>query len=171
VLVTHDQEEALSMADRIAVMNRGRIEQVASPTDIYDHPATLFVNQFVGTTNLIPGKLANVDAGGCEVEVAGGKLRAAPASGLVEGMDVMVSVRPEQWRMQSAGANAALAGTVKMVMPLGPQVVYDVEIPGGTSIKISRARESGAALLESGSIVHVAPLSAAKCHVFAVEML
>ena len=79
VLVTHDQEEALSMADRIAVMNRGRIEQVASPTDIYDHPATLFVNQFVGTTNLIPGKLVGVDAGGCDVRAAGGMLRAAPA--------------------------------------------------------------------------------------------
>jgi putative spermidine/putrescine transport system ATP-binding protein len=171
VLVTHDQEEALSMADRIAVMNRGRIEQVASPTDIYDHPATLFVNQFVGTTNLIAGKLVGVGATGCDVEVAGGRLRAAPAPGLLEGMDVMISVRPEQWRMQAAAADAALAGTVKMVMPLGPQVVYDVEIPGGTSIKISQSRESGAALLESGSTVHVAPLSAAKCHVFPVEML
>jgi len=171
VLVTHDQDEALSMADRIAVMNRGRIEQVASPTDIYDHPATLFVNQFVGTTNLIPGKLVDVGATGCDVAVAGGKLLAAPALGLIEGMDVMVSVRPEQWRMQAATTDAALAGTVKMVMPLGPQVVYDVEIPGGTSIKISQSRESGAALLESGSTVHVAPLSAAKCHVFPVEML
>ena len=56
ILVTHDQEEALSMADRIAVMNRGRIEQVASPTEIYDQPATLFVNQFVGTTNLLAGQ-------------------------------------------------------------------------------------------------------------------
>src|SRR6266545_4857559 len=72
VLVTHDQEEALSMADRIAVMNRGRIEQVASPTDIYDHPATLFVNRFVGTTNLIPGKLVGIDAGGCDVQLVGG---------------------------------------------------------------------------------------------------
>src|SRR6266852_6413948 len=61
ILVTHDQEEALSMADRIAVMARGSVEQVASPTDVYDHPATLFVNQFVGSTNLIPGKL--VDSG------------------------------------------------------------------------------------------------------------
>ena len=57
ILVTHDQEEALSMADRIAVMNQGRIEQIASPTDIYDRPATLFVNQFVGNTNLMSGAL------------------------------------------------------------------------------------------------------------------
>src|ERR1051325_47986 len=56
ILVTHDQEEALSMADRIAVMAHGRIEQVSSPTEIYDRPATLFVNQFVGTTNALVGE-------------------------------------------------------------------------------------------------------------------
>jgi len=167
VLVTHDQEEALSMADRIAVMNRGRIEQVASPTDIYDHPATLFVNRFVGTTNLIPGKLLHADAEGCDVALADGLLRTAPASNLVKGMNVVVSVRPEQWRVQAGGAG--LSGTIKMVMPLGPQVVYDVEIPGGTSIKISQARESDAAPLASGSNIHVAPLSAAVCHVFRAE--
>src|SRR5207247_5592365 len=99
VLVTHDQEEALSMADRIAVMNRGRIEQVAPPTDIYDHPATLFVNQFVGTTNLIPGKLVGIDAGGCDVQLVGGMLRTALAPRLLKGMNVLVSVRPEQWRV------------------------------------------------------------------------
>src|SRR5439155_9054703 len=75
ILVTHDQEEALSMADRIAVMNRGRIEQVASPTDIYDRPATLFVNQFVGTTNLLPGQIIAADASGTDVGLAGGVRR------------------------------------------------------------------------------------------------
>ncbi len=175
VLVTHDQEEALSMADRIAVMNRGRIEQVASPTGIYDHPATLFVNQFVGTTNLIPGRLVGLDAGGCDVQVGDGMLRGAPAPSLAKGMNVLVSVRPEQWRVQepaaAGGANdGALAGTVKLAMPLGPQVIYEVEIPGGTSIKISRARESDGALLAAGSALWVAPVSAAACHVFHAEM-
>src|SRR6266852_9454834 len=116
ILVTHDQEEALSMADRIAVMNRGRIEQVASPTDIYDRPATLFVNQFVGTTNLLPGRIVEADATGTDVALAGGVLRAAPAKlakgKLVKGMDVVVSVRPEQLRLQSEGGSGQLAGTV-----------------------------------------------------------
>src|SRR5712664_2360203 len=129
VLVTHDQEEALSMADRIAVMNHGRIEQVASPTDIYDHPATLSVNQFVGTTNLIPGRLVSSDATGSDIELADGALRAAPAPNLRKGANVVVSVRPEQWRLQGA-AGTGIAGIVKMVMPLGPNVVYDVEIAG-----------------------------------------
>ena len=85
-------------------------------------------------------------------------------------MNVLVSVRPEQWRVHGRAGGAQLAGTVKMVMPLGPHVVYDVEIPGGTSIKISQSRETAAALLESGSTIHFAPLSAAACHVFHAEM-
>jgi putative spermidine/putrescine transport system ATP-binding protein len=170
ILVTHDQEEALSMADRIAVMNRGRIEQAASPTDIYDRPATLFVNQFVGTTNLLPGRIVEADASGTDVALAGGVLRAAPArlvkGKLVKGMHVVVSVRPEQWRLQSEGGSGGLAGTVKMVMPLGPQVIYDVEIADGTAIKISQSRDSAAMPFESGSTIHFAPISAASCHIF-----
>ena len=108
ILVTHDQEEALSMADRIAVMNRGRIEQVASPTDIYDRPATLFVNQFVGTTNLIPGKLVATDAGGCGCRNSPAACCGPRRRRLLQGADVLVSVRPEQMRVQDdAGAGCA----------------------------------------------------------------
>src|SRR3954454_1076614 len=73
ILVTHDQEEALSMADRIAVMARGRIEQVSSPTAIYDSPQTLFVNEFVGTTNVLLGEFL-AGAGSPAVRVAGGSV-------------------------------------------------------------------------------------------------
>jgi len=168
ILVTHDQEEALSMADRIAVMNRGRIEQVASPSDIYDRPATLFVNQFVGTTNLLPGTVIATDTTGTDVALAGGKLRASPAA-VQRGAKVVLSVRPEQLRVQGEGGDGRLAGTVKMVMPLGPQVIYDVEIAGGTAIKISQSREAGSRQLESGSTIHFAPVSAASCHVFPAQ--
>jgi putative spermidine/putrescine transport system ATP-binding protein len=168
VLVTHDQEEALSMADRIAVMNKGRIEQVASPTDIYDHPATLFVNQFVGATNLIPGKFVESGPNGSEVEYAGGTLRAAPAQ-LRKGLDVLVSIRPEQLRVQNGAAENGIAGTVTMVMPLGPHVVYDVEIAGGTAVKISQARESSTAMIDRGSAIRFAPVSSAACHVFPLQ--
>ena len=71
ILVTHDQEEALSMADRIAVMSRGRIEQVSSPTEIYDRPRTLFVNEFVGTTNILQGEVVNGQAGQSLVRLSG----------------------------------------------------------------------------------------------------
>src|SRR6476646_2880704 len=84
ILVTHDQEEALSMADRIAVMNRGRIEQVSSPTDVYDRPQTVFVNQFVGTTNLLHDELADDLRGLVRLE-GGALMMAAPAPGLRQG--------------------------------------------------------------------------------------
>jgi putative spermidine/putrescine transport system ATP-binding protein len=168
ILVTHDQEEALSMADRIAVMHRGRIEQLAAPTDIYDRPATMFVNQFVGTTNLLPGKIVASDVGGADVAVAAAILR-TPPSQLTNGTDVVVSVRPEQLRLQGTGGSGQLSGIVKVVMPLGPHVIYDVEIAGGTAVKISQSRDAADAPLQTGSIIHFAPVSAAACHVFPAQ--
>ena len=169
VLVTHDQEEAMSMADRIAVINRGQIEQVASPSDIYDRPATLFVNQFVGSTNLIPGTILAVDADGCDIALPGAVLRAAASPNLRNGMNVVVSVRPEGWRLASSNATGFLAGAVKMVMPLGPHVIYDVEIAGGASIKITQSRQSELTRMTAGGAVYFTPSSPAACRVFPVQ--
>ena len=104
------------MADRIAVMSQGRIEQVASPTDIYDRPQTLFVNQFVGTTNVLHGDVA----AGAQVTVAGGaRLDIAPPPGLAPGSRIVVCIRPEHLCFEAAGAQTGLPGTIKAVMPLG----------------------------------------------------
>src|SRR5215471_9132191 len=97
ILVTHDQEEALSMADRIAVMSRGRIEQVSPPTEIYDRPQTLFVNEFVGSTNLLPGRLVTAPSGAAAVQLqAGVTLPVADGKSLQSGSSVVLSIRPEQ---------------------------------------------------------------------------
>jgi len=168
ILVTHDQEEALSMADRIAVMNRGCIEQVSSPTGIYDQPKTLFVNQFVGATNIGAGELAAQDSGGAVVRVAGGEIvNAARAPGLAVGGKVVVSIRPERLRLVREPGTGHMAGVVKTVMPLGAQVIYEIEIAGGTSLKLSELREASGALHEPGQRVHLAPTSRESCHVFA----
>jgi len=165
ILVTHDQEEALSMADRIAVMARGRIEQVSSPTEIYDRPATLFVNQFVGTTNVLSGAFAGGGAGARVVLPGGLALDVPSASGFIDGARVAVSIRPEHLRVVAAGG---LAGTVKAVMPLGSHVVYDVEIAPDVSIKVSEPRE-GQVMRQSGEQVHVAPTSPAAARVYPVS--
>ena len=149
ILVTHDQEEALSMADRIAVMNRGAIEQVATPTEIYDRPRTLFVNQFVGTTNLIAREFAPAWAQG-----AGG---------------ATVSVRPEQLRLAHEAGEGRLAAIVKAVLPLGSHVVYEVEISPEVALKVSAARDSDSALLVPGQRVYVEPASPSACQVFAAN--
>jgi len=158
ILVTHDQEEALSMADRIAVMARGRIEQVSSPTEIYDRPATLFVNQFVGTSNVLAGEFA-----GGRVTFPGGATLDVPSeASFANGTKVAVSIRPEHLRVVSAGG---VAGTVKAVLPLGSHVVYDIEIAPGVSLKLSEPRE-GQIMRQSGEQVRLAPNSPAACHVF-----
>jgi putative spermidine/putrescine transport system ATP-binding protein len=163
VLVTHDQEEALSMADRIAVMSRGRIEQVSSPTAIYDRPQTLFVNQFVGSTNILPGEYV----AGARVRLAGGAvLSVADTAGRPPGSRVVVSVRPEQLRLEPLPGEGRIAGVVKAVMPLGPQVVYEIDIAGATALKVVEPRAPEAALRQTGDHIHVAPASPAACHVF-----
>ena len=168
ILVTHDQEEALSMADRIAVMNHGRIEQLSSPTDVYDRPRTVFVNQFVGTTNLLQGELAD-DARGL-VRLAGGAIiAAAPAPGLARGTRVVVAVRPEQLRILAVGRQGAVPATIKAVLPLGPYVMYEAETEAGVAFRVSEPRDAGTRLLSPGDHVHVAPVAPAACNVFAAQ--
>jgi putative spermidine/putrescine transport system ATP-binding protein len=161
ILVTHDQEEALSMADRIAVMARGHIEQVSTPTEIYDKPQTLFVNQFVGSTNVLTGEFAN-NGGAGRVTLPGAALDVPAQPSFVNGAKVAVSIRPEHLRAVPAGG---FSGTVKTVLPLGSHVVYDVEIAPGVSLKMSEPRE-GQPMRQSGEAVNIAPTSPSACHVF-----
>jgi len=167
ILVTHDQEEALSMADRIAVMSRGRIEQVSPPTEIYDRPRTRFVNEFVGTTNILPGEFVAVASGEAAVRLNdGAMLPVAVNPQLASGSDVVVSIRPEQLRIHAVPSNGCLAVVIKTVMPLGPQVIYDVEVRDGSSLKVSEPREAERDMHRVGASVYVKPASPAACHVF-----
>jgi putative spermidine/putrescine transport system ATP-binding protein len=166
ILVTHDQEEALSMADRIAVMSRGRIEQVSSPTEIYDSPQTLFVNAFVGSTNVLTGEY--IDGGSSPaVRIAGGSaIAVAPGIKFHPGSKVVLSIRPEQLRMQPSSVDGAIGGTIQAVMPLGAHVVYDVALADGASLKVSEPREAASELKSVGMPVHLKPVSVNSCHVF-----
>ncbi|MCL4799360.1 MAG: ABC transporter ATP-binding protein [Burkholderiales bacterium] len=158
IMVTHDQEEALSMADRIAVMNHGVIEQVSPPTEVYDRPSSLFVSQFVGTTNVLPGRVATCDGARADVTLADGTRIACEATvRAAVGEDVLVSVRPERLALRGAPGDGAIPATVKVVLPLGPVVVYEAETQAGQPMKISAPREGGARLLEPGARVYVAP--------------
>ena len=97
IFVTHDQEEALTMSDRIAVMNVGNVEQIGTPREIYDHPASVFVAGFIGQANLWPARVAEKTAGSTTVEVAGRKLDVtSDTSGLGVGEAGTFMVRPER---------------------------------------------------------------------------
>ena len=97
VFVTHDQSEALTMSDRIAVFNQGLIEQIGSPREIYDHPRTRFVAEFIGETNLLEGTVKGHDRDGTTIELDSSRhLTVARADALATGARVLVSVRPER---------------------------------------------------------------------------
>lgn len=96
IYVTHDQDEALTMSDRIAVMHAGKVLQVGSPAEVYDQPNSVLVAGFMGQNNLLPGRLREITGGCAVVDVAGvGELRGRPAANLQPGVEVAVGIRPE----------------------------------------------------------------------------
>jgi spermidine/putrescine transport system ATP-binding protein len=125
ILVTHDQEEALAMSDRLAVMNTGRIQQIGTPEDIYDHPANRFVADFIGEANLIPGAALGRNAA------------------------VVIAVRPERIEIAPPGTTPRLSGVVSAATFLGSDTLMEVTVPSGRL----RARIRGAARLAPGTEV------------------
>ena len=108
VFVTHDQGEALTMSDRIAVFNKGKIEQIGAPRDIYDEPKTRFVAEFIGETNLLEGIVDRTSAGDALVRLTNGEaITVADTQGLAPGQPVFISIRPERIEVQ----DTAIANT------------------------------------------------------------
>src|SRR5687767_9764276 len=105
VYVTHDQEEALTMSDRIAVMNKGVVEQVADPETVYERPGTTFVAGFIGVSNLMPGEVVSSNGAGTSMRLdAGPTVKAQDAGGVQTGERAHAVVRPEKLVLQQAGA-------------------------------------------------------------------
>jgi putative spermidine/putrescine transport system ATP-binding protein len=123
VYVTHDQGEALTMSDRIAVFHQGRIQQIGTPEAIYEHPANAFVARFIGENNRVTGTVERIDAGRCAVRVNGGvMLSGTLGAALAPGDPALVSVRPEQIVLGDAPADCALDGTLAEAIYLGDHV-------------------------------------------------
>jgi spermidine/putrescine transport system ATP-binding protein len=141
ILVTHDQEEALSMSDRIAVMRSGRVEQVGEPQVIYRYPATAFVAGFVGTTNLFRGTVAQRNGDTLEVTIDGGSLRARGDIGQ-PGDRVEISLRPEAFRVLAPGEVApagwsTLSGSLGEVEYLGATTRLHLRLPGDARLQLT----------------------------------
>jgi putative spermidine/putrescine transport system ATP-binding protein len=118
VYVTHDQEEALSLSDRVVVMSDGRIEQIGAPADIYNFPATRFVASFVGTLNLLDARVIEASTG--RVSVAGQEIRTGGAIDIGhDGSEATVAIRPEGIELGEYGGTNRLTGTVQDVSFLG----------------------------------------------------
>ena len=138
--VTHDQEEALTMSDRIAVFNKGRIEQIGTPEELYDRPTTRFVASFIGDTNLIDGHVLGVADGICEIETSAGSVMAAARMPVEVGAAVMVAVRPERVVLAPlSAAGSGLEGVIVEQVFLGTGKKYVVRLADGTEVVILRS--------------------------------
>ncbi|RYD24150.1 MAG: ABC transporter ATP-binding protein, partial [Verrucomicrobiaceae bacterium] len=127
IYVTHDQEEALAMADRMAVLTHGKIGQIGTPEEIYRSPHTAYVAGFIGETNIITGQVVEQQAGYCIVKTDGGPLVGRVGDGAwipSPGDPASVSIRPEAWRLKQVDGENVLAGTVIDRTYLGQRIQY-----------------------------------------------
>ena len=143
--VTHDQDEALTMSDRIAVFNAGRIEQVGTPLDLYERPATRFVAGFIGETNFFPGTVVGAEPGGepCRVNVSGALLGATLPEAAAPGASVAVAVRPERIRLHAGlEESTGLPGTVLDSIYLGNARRLVVGLADGRDCQVLRPADA-----------------------------
>jgi putrescine transport system ATP-binding protein len=149
VVVTHDQEEAMTMADRIAVMDHGRIVQVATPGEIYEQPKTRFIAEFVGDVNILEGHVQGQENGLWRVKTSSAQVPLTiddPDEVLHSGQAVAIAVRPEKMVIQrdppGAGAINVLTGEVWDIGYLGDWTVYRVKLATGEILRVTRANAS-----------------------------
>jgi spermidine/putrescine transport system ATP-binding protein len=159
--VTHDQEEAMTMADTVAVMNHGKIEQQGSPADLYELPRTAFVANFLGQSNLVAGTVAEQGSGTIGVDVGGTRVLVPTGRAVTTTGDVLVGVRPEKIRVlldgqqPEPGANVLGPGTVTDVAFAGVSTQYQVDLPGLGTFGVFAQNLVGGATLRVGDRVRL----------------
>jgi spermidine/putrescine transport system ATP-binding protein len=141
VYVTHDQEEALTMSDRIAVMNRGVIEQVEGPEEVYERPRTTFVAGFIGVSNLMPGQVVSANGQRAELRLDSGVTVSIEARGATSGERAHAVVRPEKLELSrledpAAGGRPAVEGTVESSLYLGTATQFVVRLADSTAMTV-----------------------------------
>ncbi len=161
VYVTHDQIEAMTMADKIVVLQDGRVEQIGSPLDLYDRPVNAFVAGFIGSPsmNLLPGRVRRADAGP-GIDLAGTSLGAPAAAALAEGREILVGIRPEHLTLAEAGLPAEIA----VIEPTGSETHVVGRLGGGSGpeiVAVFRDRHP----LRPGQPIRLAP-DPARLHLF-----
>lgn len=154
--ITHDQEEALTMSDRIAVMNRGKVEQFAAPQELYRNPASSFVAGFVGSNNLLRARLTARSGDRWVVDLNGARFD-VPADTLGDstvGDEVVVALRPECLELMPPGEGGTLAGTVTQTVFVGAEARAMVKLEGGGHV-VARLAPTSLERYERGSQVRV----------------
>jgi putative spermidine/putrescine transport system ATP-binding protein len=160
IYVTHDQDEALVMSDRIGVFNHGRLEQIGPAEELYERPKTRFVAEFIGETNTIVGKVGASEAGYSLLETADGSLRGRTQAPLAAGTHATLSIRPERMTLNaeatSAGARNRLCGHIAETIYLGRGRKYVVQTDAGVTLTVAQpAGDLGSTRRRTGDRVDV----------------
>jgi putrescine transport system ATP-binding protein len=140
VMVTHDQDEAMAMASRIAVMSHGRVLQIGTPKEIYEHPNCRFVADFIGNVNLLEGEVTLDEANRCEVTTPYGVVTVGHGSSGAVGMAAAIAVRPEKIQISKTRPHVDVnlfTGKVREIAYFGSFNTFIVEIAGGRTLKIT----------------------------------
>jgi spermidine/putrescine transport system ATP-binding protein len=159
VHVTHDQEEAMTMADTIAVMNEGQIEQMGSPADLYDNPETAFVANFLGQSNLIKGTISGNDGANQIVDLFGQKISLQKDRSHGVDNSIYAGIRPEKFRISrletSTSGNVLTGGKVEDVSYIGVSTQYQVLMPWGQELMVFEQNDDGVAPFSVGEPVNI----------------
>jgi ABC-type sugar transport system ATPase subunit len=167
IYVTHDQVEAMTMADRIVVLNKGVVEQTGKPLELYHHPRNIFVAGFIGSPamNFLPGRITSVADQGITVELGGGEkvtVRCQPDGEAVSGAPITLGIRPETMNAEGGAGNAQIGGRVSSLERLGGETYLYVDGPAGKNLTV---HASGEMAVEIGDTVTIS-LDGGKCHLF-----
>ncbi len=157
VHVTHDQEEAMTMADTIAVMNEGKIEQMGTPADLYDDPETAFVANFLGQSNLIKGKIEGRDGDNLVIDLFGQKISMPSARSHAVDNTLYAGIRPEKFRISRTGStlrgNILSGGRIEDVSYIGVSTQYVVAMPWGQELMVFEQNDDGVPPFNKGEEV------------------
>ena len=159
VHVTHDQEEAMTMADTIAVMNEGEIEQMGSPAELYDNPKTAFVANFLGQSNLIKGTVTGNDGDNQIVDLFGQKISLQKNRSHAVDNSIYAGIRPEKFRISrlqtETSGNILTGGKVEDVSYIGVSTQYQVLMPWGQELMVFEQNDDGVAPFSVGEPVNI----------------
>jgi len=159
VHVTHDQEEAMTMADTIAVMNEGRIEQMGSPADLYDNPKTAFVANFLGQSNLIKGTISGNDGDLHIADLYGQKISLPKNRSHATDSSIYAGIRPEKFRISllstPVSGNVLSGGRIEDVSYIGVSTQYQVAMPWGQELIVFEQNDDGVAPFKIGDSVNI----------------
>ena len=142
IVVTHDQEEAMTMSSRIALLNEGRVEQVDSPRRMYEFPSSLYAANFIGSVNIFSGFVISHEGDVAIIgsEETGGELQVHHSQPLTPGMAVNVAIRPEKIRVTTdTGSANQVTGVIKEIAYLGDVSIYHVDLPSGKRMQFTQS--------------------------------